>query len=270
VEPLNKSVRFAISAMTVSPAQASIEIKRLDDLSYQVTGNIPMKSGAFRRRFALSDPALYAAGTFRTMLEQKGITVKGEIKRGRMPAEAEIVATVPGPDMKQMLRDMNVSSLNVVAENLLLLLGAKRFGAPGTREKGIAAVKEYLQSLDLPLNEVTIADGSGLSAENRVTAQFLARYLRTVTKKSWFPVFRDSLARPGYDGTVKDMQFKDSRFRVKTGMLKDSLALAGYGVDAGGKEIAFAYMVNGPGTGYLPLDAVGGEVLRYLANEVLQ
>jgi D-alanyl-D-alanine carboxypeptidase/D-alanyl-D-alanine-endopeptidase (penicillin-binding protein 4) len=118
------------------------------------------------------------------------------------------------------------------------------------------------------MDQIVLADGSGLSDRNRVTAAFMTRYLRAVAKKPWFPVFRDSLAKPGHDGTVKELKFSDSRFRVKTGMLKDVLALAGYGVDAAGREIAFTYIVNGPGAGLLPLDGVGSEALRYLANEV--
>lgn len=268
VEPPNSEVRVAVSALTLSLTPGTIEVKQLDDLSYQVTGVIPVKSAPFRRRFALVDPALYAAATFKTVLEKAGITVQGGIKRARMTDTATVVATIPGPDFKQVLHDMNVNSLNVVADTLQLLLGAERYGAPGTREKGVQAVRQFLAELDLPMDQVVLSDGSGLSEQNRVTPSFMTHYLRSVAKKRWFPAFRSSLPRAGYEGTVRDLAFHDSRFRVKTGVLKNVLALAGYGVDAGGREIAFTYIVNGPGAGLLPLEPVGGDVLRYLANEV--
>jgi len=40
-------------------------------------------------------------------------------------------------------------------------------------------------------------------------------------------------------------------------MLRDVLALAGCGVDGAGREIAFTYIVNGPGAGLLLIAALG-------------
>ena len=157
----------------------------------------------------------------------------------------------------------------MVADNLLLLLGAKRYGAPGTREKGVRAVTEFLQSLDLPMDEVKIADGSGLSGENRVTASFMARYLQKVTQKPWFKDFYESLPRAGMDGTLKDIGYKNERFRAKTGRLENVYSMAGYGVDGRGREITFAYIVNTPGASAMDLERTGAEVMRFLASEAL-
>jgi D-alanyl-D-alanine carboxypeptidase len=52
--------------------------------------------------------------------------------------------------------------------------------------------------------------------------------------------------------------------------LENAYALAGYGVDAQGRDIAFAFIVNAPGVGVLPTERWGAEVLRYLSSEGLQ
>lgn len=149
--------------------------------------------------------------------------------------------------LQRLLRDMNVHSRNRTAERLFLRLGELRFGGEPTREKGGQAVEEFLAGLGLPPGGVTLADGSGLSREDRVPARFVARYLVAISGKPWFGRFRETLPRAGLEGTVKDIGYADSRFRVKSGRLDDAFALAGYGVAPGGREVAFAFIVNAHG-----------------------
>jgi D-alanyl-D-alanine carboxypeptidase/D-alanyl-D-alanine-endopeptidase (penicillin-binding protein 4) len=268
--PPNSMVRVAVSARTVSGIRNDIRITRLDDMHYKVEGNLPVGSAPVSARFPLDDPALYAAGTLKTLLEEAGIKVEGMVRKGKTPDDAVVLADIPGPPMKAVLRDMNHHSLNVVADNLLLALGAERFGPLGTREKGVRAVEEFLVGLDLPMDEVEIYDGSGLNDKNRVTANFMAQFLHKISKKPWFEEFKTTLPRAGYDGTVKNLPFRDERFRVKSGRLEDVYALAGYGVDGAGKDVAFCFIVNGPGVGMLPnMDQIGADVLRAIATETV-
>lgn len=270
IEPPNGQVSIAVAARTAATKTNSLRIIQLDDTSYAIAGDIPVGVDAVKRRFPLREPALYAAGVLRTALRQAGIEVAGKPRRGQSPAGAVKLVEIEAPDLTRLLRDMNVNSLNVVADNLFLLLGAERFGLPGTREKGARAVAAFIDTLGLPLAEVTIADGSGLRAENRATANFMARYLAAVAKKSWFGVFRDSLPRAGFDGTLKDLGYRNVRFRGKTGRLENAFALAGYGVDRRGRDIAFAYIVNVPGAFALNLERTGAEVMRYIAEEEIE
>ncbi len=143
-----------------------------------------------------------------------------------------------------MLRDMNVHSRNHVAQGLADYLGERNFGPPVTRFKGARALSDFLNTIDLPAGGAVIADGCGLLRDNRVTARFMSRYLREIAKKPWFGRFRETLPRPGFEGTVKRVGFTDQRFRVKTGHLSNVFALAGYGTDTNGREFSFAFMVN--------------------------
>ena len=266
VEPPNDTVRLAIDARTVAIMTNSIKVTQLDDASYRVSGNIIPGSPPVRWRFSLSAPALYAGGALRACLGRGGVETKGAVRKGKAPATAHSLAEIEGPALIELVREMNVNSLNVMADNLLLWLGAERFGAPGTREKGLLAIKEFLSTLDLPKGEVSITDGSGLREDNRLMARFLAEYLRKVAQKRWFADFRDSLPRAGMDGTLREIGFKDERFRVKSGRLENAFALAGYGVDGMGKEIAFAYIVNVPHGALLNLEKSGAEVIRLLSE----
>lgn len=270
VEPPNDTVKLAVEARTSAESRSTIRVAQIDDTSYRVTGTIPADSAPLKQRFALQDPALYAAGALGTSLNQIKVKVEGKTKKGKTPGDAKLLAEIEGPDLQKMVRDMNVNSLNVVADNLLLLLGAEKYGKPGTREKGVKTASDFLGSLGLSAKEATISDGSGLSRKNRVTAKFMANYLQKIAGKKWFQGFRDSLPRAGIDGTLKDIGYRNEKFRVKSGRLENVFALAGYGVDANNKDMAFAFIVNAPGAGVLRVEQSGAEVMRYLATEGIQ
>jgi D-alanyl-D-alanine carboxypeptidase len=169
-------------------------------------------------------------------LPAAGMWRRGRVER-RLPAEERL---------QRLLRDMNVQSRNRSAERLFLRLGELRFGGEANQEKGGKAMAEFLTGLGLPAGEATLMDGSGLSKDNRVPARFVARYLVEIARKPWFETFRATLPRAGMEGTVKDIGYADSRFRVKSGRLDDAFALAGYGVAPRGREVAFAFIVNVP------------------------
>ena len=127
-------------------------------------------------------------------------------------------------------------------------------------------MSSFLNSLDLPSGEAIIADGCGLTRDNRITTHFIANYLYQISKKPWFESFRETLPRPGLEGTVKKIGYTDERFRVKTGRLNDVFALAGYGVNAAGREISFAFIVNSKNARISDRWHSRGELLRLLAE----
>ena len=203
---------------------------------------------------------------------RKAVTAKGK-KRHKSRRKTYVLArhSVEIRDKLEIidiLRDMNVHSRNSTAQNLAVSLGERRFGAPGTRAKGNMAVCTFLNSLELPPREAIIADGCGLARGNRMTAGFIANYLYRVSKKPWFDSFRETLPRPGLEGTVKRIGYTDQRFRVKTGSLDDVFALAGYGINAAGREFSFAFIVNSKKGRVSDRMHSRGELLRLLAEGV--
>jgi D-alanyl-D-alanine carboxypeptidase/D-alanyl-D-alanine-endopeptidase (penicillin-binding protein 4) len=210
-------------------------------------------------------------GTVRKVVTvRKAVTVKGKKRRKSRKKTYKVarhsVEIRNKQELFNILHDMNVHSRNVTAQNLANCLGERRFGSPGTRAKGNRAVSSFLNSLDLPSEEAIIADGCGLTRENRITTHFIAHYLYQVSKKPWFDSFRETLPRPGLEGTVKRIGYTDQRFRVKTGRLNDVFALAGYGVNAAGREISFAFIVNSKKGMVSDRRHSRGELLRLLAE----
>jgi len=221
---------------------------------------------------AVLDHAEQGGTVHKVVTVRKAVTVKGKKRRTSKrriktyKLARHSVEIRNKRELFDILHDMNVHSRNGTAQNLADSLGERRFGSPGTRAKGNRAVCSFLNSLDLPSGEAKIADGCGLSRGNRITAGFIAQYLYQVSKKPWFDSFRETLPRPGLEGTVRRIGYTDQRFRLKTGRLDDVFALAGYGVNAAGREISFAFIVNSKNGRFSDRRHSRGELLRLLAE----
>jgi D-alanyl-D-alanine carboxypeptidase/D-alanyl-D-alanine-endopeptidase (penicillin-binding protein 4) len=270
VEPPNAKVRFASAARTVRGSSRSIEMNQIDDAAYRLSGDIVADSQPVKWRFPLTDPARYAAQSFSTILNEAGIRVEGEAGTGKTPDNATFLGKIPGPAMERYVSEMNMNSLNVAADNLLLSLGGAAEGFPATKEKGLNVLKKHLARHGISDDEVQLADGSGLLPGNRLSSRALTRYLSSVAHRPWFPAFLASLPQAGVEGTMKKFGYRNQKFRVKTGRLENGYGLAGYGVDGKGREIAFTYIVNHPAAAKMNLEQSGIEVMKYLGTEVLQ
>lgn len=260
VEPANDAVnvRFMISG---KPG-----IRQIDDVTYEVTG-ASQNAPALHGRFSLNDPAFYAGGTFLTMLNKQGIAISGKVKRGKLPAGSREVARVRSLDLSSYVRQMDQQSLNTAADNLLFLLGAMTYGAPGTRKKGIQALTGFLRELGVPSNGMVVDDGSGLSEKNRASSDQIVAFLQRVARRFWFSTFKESLSRPGIDGILRDFSYTSEQIRAKSGQLREAYCLAGYVDRMDGRKIAFSYMVNGNGLDMLIASTTSAEVLRHLEGK---
>jgi PBP4 family serine-type D-alanyl-D-alanine carboxypeptidase len=140
---------------------------------------------------------------------------------------------------------MDVESDNFTAELVLKQLGAVT-GRGGTTAAGAAVVRSTLAAQAVPLAGVRIADGSGLSALDRMTPKALV----TILQRSWADreirsVLFGILPVAGRDGTLEDRMTRPparGNVRAKTGTLDGASALSGYVRD----RYAFAILVNAP------------------------
>jgi serine-type D-Ala-D-Ala carboxypeptidase/endopeptidase (penicillin-binding protein 4) len=194
-------------------------------------------------------PALVTAQLFSRALKAAGVTVGRPAREGRAPADSELLALDTSQSLLALLREVNRDSDNFTAEMLLKHLGALESGT-GTSGAGAAAVRSALSEAGVPLAGVRIADGSGLSRLDRLTADALAALLVAAWRD---PLLRGSflstLAVAGVNGTLEDRLARPpARGKVfaKTGTTNAASALAGY---VGGRY-AFAVLTNGSPVSY--------------------
>jgi D-alanyl-D-alanine carboxypeptidase/D-alanyl-D-alanine-endopeptidase (penicillin-binding protein 4) len=197
--------------------------------------------GIFRGRARL-DAGRFAAARFAAQLRALGVRASGTSHAGAAPAAARTIAAVASRNVGELARFVNVPSNNFAAEMLLKGLGA-RYRGTGSTSAGAGVARDTLDDLGV---RPRIADGSGLSREDRTTPREVVRLLERMDGQDVAKAFRASLAVPGSTGTVKRRMRHTSaeRCRVKTGTLRDVSALAGYCATVGGRDIAFAILFN--------------------------
>lgn len=201
------------------------------------------------------DPNEAAARELVALLQARGVSVTGGADAGPTPAEVtQVVGSVTSAPMTEVVGEMLSASDNNTAELLVKEIGAVA-GSGGTREAGLAVMARTLT--EWGITETVLADGSGLSNDNRVTCHGLAEVLSRHTPDD---AFGAGLPVAGESGTLTDI-FTDSpvagRLRAKTGTLGNLpfnvdppavKSLSGYLPVDGGSTVEFALVLNGAGT----------------------
>jgi D-alanyl-D-alanine carboxypeptidase/D-alanyl-D-alanine-endopeptidase (penicillin-binding protein 4) len=237
-------------------------------------GNIPLDDKGADEALAIEDPAQFAAGLFRHLLETRGIVVFGHQRtrhtelaalstfsvnavapsRGgedpeghaRPSTQSLVLATYESRPLSDDLRVINKVSQNLHSEILLRLLGREK-GTAGTVEGGLEVLKGFLTTAGVPSDQYLFYDGSGLSRQNLVSPHAIVQLLRYASLQPWGTLYRETLPVAGVDGSLaerlKDPKFQ-GRVRAKTGSLGGVKALSGYATTDRGEPIAFSILTN--------------------------
>lgn len=86
-------------------------------------------------------------------------------------------------------------------------------------------------------------NGAGLSRQTRITAQALARMLQAAWASPVMPELLASLPVTGVDGTLRRSR-ASARAHLKTGSLRDVMAVAGYVHATDGRRYVLVAVVN--------------------------
>jgi D-alanyl-D-alanine carboxypeptidase/D-alanyl-D-alanine-endopeptidase (penicillin-binding protein 4) len=150
--------------------------------------------------------------------------------------------------LAQLLGAMWKPSDNLIAELLLESIGARDAGCiTDARTCGIAAEQTWLARIGVAPSTVSLVDGSGLSAYDRITP----RDLVAVLLHDWTGTHRETIANAlpvaGVSGTLA-ARFAQAplagNLTAKTGSKRHVRALAGFVQNAAGHELAFAFTID--------------------------
>ena len=200
------------------------------------------------------DPGLAGAREFVRILGENGITVSGGAGVGTAPAGATVLATVISQPLPAVLEEMLTNSDNNTAEMMVKEVGVAVSGS-GSRQAGLDAMSATIAGWGVDTAGLVLADGSGLSLDNRVTCTTLVGVLEHAGADS---AVGGGLAVAGVTGTLASVFTEtpmSGRLLGKTGTLNNFpidadppavKTLAGYLPVDGGGEIVFALLLNGP------------------------
>jgi len=229
------------------------------------SGTYPLECGERELNVALYSPEDYVAGMIRHLWGEMGGTWKGKVRDGVVPATAQLVHVHESQPLAEIVRDINKFSNNVMARQLYLTLGAQLSGAPGTPEGALRAVRQWLVLKNIFAPELVIENGSGLSRIERASAATLSAILQDAWASPVMPEFVASLPLVAVDGTMRKRLHYErvaGSAHLKTGLLSDSRAMAGYLLDSRGRRQTVVMVVNHPRAP--EADAAFDALLRYV------
>ena len=212
-------------------------------------GRYPASCGEKDLNVALLEPNDHVAGMTRQLWAEIGGTWSGVAREGLLPPGARLLHAMDSAALAEIVRDTNKFSNNVMARHLFLTLGAESAGAPANGEKAAAAIKAWIAQKGIAAPELVMENGSGLSRVERISAANLASLLQAAWRSPVMPEFIASLPVAAVDGTMRRRLKGEGvagQAHIKTGLLNDARAMAGYVLDHSGRRHIVVMMVNHP------------------------
>jgi D-alanyl-D-alanine carboxypeptidase/D-alanyl-D-alanine-endopeptidase (penicillin-binding protein 4) len=200
-------------------------------LGAQVSGGLPEGETVVHITRRIDNPEIYAGVVLKRVLQNLGVDVRGDVKRGGEDEAVELVGR-DSAKLAELVPQLGKASDNFYAETLFKTLGAVKRGKPGSAENAAQVELDWLKARQLSEDSTKISNGSGLYDANRVSARTLTRLLEAAyLDPAISQPYQDQLAVGGIDGTLRT-RFYALRTRrsvhAKTGTLNKVTALSGY------------------------------------------
>ena len=151
--------------------------------------------------------------------------------------------------MDQVLHKMMKESDNLYAECMYYQIAASTGNRPASAKSARNVERQLINKLGLDASRYRLADGSGLSLYNYLSAELEVMMLRYAFRNDNIKQHLiHSLPIAGVDGTLKKRMKRGSvhgNVKAKTGTLTGIISLAGYCTAANGHELCFSIINNG-------------------------
>lgn len=234
-----------------------LNLKASMDNNYLLQGCVAQSPKLIPLKFALQDTGQYAQVMIKHILRQLGIKLQGQIIV--MPTEQKIspyhpkqvIARHLSAPLPYLLQTMLVKSDNLIANNLLKTIGSTWYQTAGNFSNGSSAIKAILkEKAGIDLSRAQLADGSGLSRNNKVSARQMADILTYIWQQDANLQLIELLPISGKTGTLayrKSMQAIEIKDKIaaKSGFITGSYNMMGYVLDKQRKPYAiFVQFIN--------------------------
>lgn len=209
------------------------------------------------------DSAVSVAEAFASALENAGVSTTGAISRGTAPASAasaapgqaqpgSVLASVSSATVAEQTQYMLAESDNYVAEVLGRMVAVK-LGLEASNDGAVAAVRQVVTGLGLPLDGVVTTDSCGLATGNLISPEKFVTLLRLMLADPAADIGHALPGLPiaGLTGSLDNRFGSASQLdgagvvRAKTGSLNQVTSLSGYVINSDGRLLVFSIIGNG-------------------------
>ena len=241
----NKFYPITFMNLVTTGTENDIELNR----NNSIAPNILNISGTINKQITeeipINNPKRYFILRLEDAIQSAKMDYYGGFPQKKTPTtNVYLVAEIKHP-ISQAIKAILMDSNNFVAETVFKLAGAKLVNNTGSLQHSQEMLNAYFNKIGIDAQDIKIVDGSGVSKNNIITANFMTDYLVKQFKNE---TLKNSMPTAG-EGTLKNrmLYFKDN-LRAKTGTLSDVSGIAGYITSRSGKTYAFDIMINDPKT----------------------
>lgn len=182
-------------------------------------------------------------------LKDAGIVLETDTPQVKRCPESAFSVCTRFHTMDQIMHKMMKESDNLYAESMYYQIAASTGNRPASAKSARSVERQLLRKLGLDASRCRLADGSGLSLYNYLSAEQECELLRYAYRnENIYPHLRPSLPIAGIDGTLRKRMRGTSasgNVRAKTGTLTGIITLAGYCTAANGHDLCFVILNNG-------------------------
>ncbi len=216
----------------------------------EIRGTYAIDRGMKQVDFSNKYPEYTCAVYFKNYLEKNGIRCTGgaadfKLKNswisGQKPPygisaqgdSLKIIGTTYSPTLKDIIFKTNHESNNLLAETLFRTLGKVDSGDSSYEPSRTACTEILKKMMGTDYSRVRIQDGSGLSRQNLISADFICSFLESMMHSDYFEDFLWSLAVPAENGSMRYIMTRQpkqlrARIRVKSGSMNNIRCYSGY------------------------------------------
>lgn len=224
--------------------KTEIQLQRKNYISPDVIDATGVVSADTQIEIPVNYPRRYFILRLEDILRKQKISYYGDFNRLKLPTKNVYLICETKHPLSQAADDILKKSNNMMAETVFKLAGGKYAQETGSVSAAVEMLNDYYAKQGLCTDKIKIVDGSGVSKDNLMTADFVTQVLYKESKNDSFDNFKMHLATPGV-GTLSDrmLYFKDN-LMAKTGTLKNISSIAGYIKTRSGKTYAFCIMTK--------------------------
>lgn len=253
--------------LTTTGKENSLSISRNNHISpdvITVEGEIDSRT---TYKFPVNSPKRYFLIKLDEAIRDAKIEFYDNFVQRKTPANnIYLVSEIKHP-IKNVLSDILKNSNNMAAETLFKVAGGKFVNNTGAMKNSLKMFDEYCKKNNLRNENIKIVDGSGVSKNNLMTADFMTDFLVLQTKRNDFEDYISLYPTAG-EGTLENrmLYFKDVIY-AKTGTLTDISSICGYIKTRNGNLVAFDIMISDPKSSSSAKKTTEEQIIRAIYNK---
>lgn len=264
---LNTFYPITFMNLVTTGTENKISFTRNNHISPDIINVSGVINSRISKQIPVNSPKRYFLIKLDELLRDNKIDYCGAFPQKKTPTEnIYLVEEVKRP-ITYALKDSMKNSSNLSAETLFKVAGGMFVKNTGAHKNSMLMFNEYCKKHGLNSENIKIADGSGVSKNNLMTADFMTDFLLLQSKREDFENYLTLYPTSG-EGTLSNrMLYFKNILHAKTGTLSDASAICGYIKTRNGNLVAFDIMIQDAKSSSSDKKATEEQIIRAIYNK---